>query len=87
MRPFKETIPLDQARSLIDGVGRESTLRSLQRASLASLEQLPLNRIKLDRSLIAGIDTSARSAASTRTPSGSFTTCGRHCKFCSRTST
>jgi EAL domain-containing protein (putative c-di-GMP-specific phosphodiesterase class I) len=32
-------------------------------SSLASLEQLPLSRIKLDRSLIAGIDTSARSAA------------------------
>jgi EAL domain-containing protein (putative c-di-GMP-specific phosphodiesterase class I) len=32
-------------------------------SSLASLEHLPLSRIKLDRSLIAGIDTSARSAA------------------------
>ena len=32
-------------------------------SSLASLEQLPLTRIKLDRSLIASIDTSARSAA------------------------
>jgi diguanylate cyclase (GGDEF)-like protein len=32
-------------------------------SSLASLEQLPLSRIKLDRSLIASIDTSARSAA------------------------
>jgi len=35
-------------------------------SSLSSLEQLPLTRIKLDRSLIAGIDTSARSAAITR---------------------
>jgi diguanylate cyclase (GGDEF)-like protein len=35
-------------------------------SSLASLEQLPLSRIKLDRSLIAGIDTSARSAAIAR---------------------
>jgi diguanylate cyclase (GGDEF)-like protein len=35
-------------------------------SSLASLEQLPLNRIKLDRSLIAGIDTSARSGAIAR---------------------
>ena len=35
-------------------------------SSLASLEQLPLSRIKLDRSLIAGIDTSARSAAVAR---------------------
>lgn len=32
-------------------------------SSFASLEQLPLTRIKLDRSLIAGIDNSARSAA------------------------
>jgi len=35
-------------------------------SSLASLEQLPLSRIKLDRSLIASIDTSARSAAIAR---------------------
>ena len=35
-------------------------------SSLASLEHLPLTRIKLDRSLIAGIDTSARSAAIAR---------------------
>ena len=35
-------------------------------SSLASLELLPLTRIKLDRSLIAGIDTSARSAAITQ---------------------
>jgi diguanylate cyclase (GGDEF)-like protein len=32
-------------------------------SSLASLEELPLSRIKLDRSLIAGIDTSTRAAA------------------------
>jgi diguanylate cyclase (GGDEF)-like protein len=32
-------------------------------SSLASLEQLPLSRIKLDRSLIAGIDNSPRAAA------------------------
>jgi EAL domain-containing protein (putative c-di-GMP-specific phosphodiesterase class I) len=32
-------------------------------SSLASLEQLPLTRIKLDRSLIASIDTSPRSAS------------------------
>jgi predicted signal transduction protein with EAL and GGDEF domain len=32
-------------------------------SSLASLEQLPLTRIKLDRSLVASIDTSARSAS------------------------
>jgi diguanylate cyclase (GGDEF)-like protein len=32
-------------------------------SSLASLEQLPLTRIKLDRSLIAGIDNSPRAAA------------------------
>lgn len=32
-------------------------------SSLASLEQLPLNRVKLDRSLVAGIDHSTRSAA------------------------
>jgi diguanylate cyclase (GGDEF)-like protein len=35
-------------------------------SSLASLEQLPLNRIKLDRSLIAGLGTDSRSAAMTR---------------------
>jgi diguanylate cyclase (GGDEF)-like protein len=34
-------------------------------SSLASLERLPLSRIKLDRTLIAGIDTNARSAAIT----------------------
>ncbi len=35
-------------------------------SSLASLEQLPLSRVKLDRSLIASIDTSPRSAAIAR---------------------
>jgi len=35
-------------------------------SSLASIEQLPLTRIKLDRSLIAGVDTSTRSAAIAR---------------------
>jgi EAL domain-containing protein (putative c-di-GMP-specific phosphodiesterase class I) len=35
-------------------------------SSLASLEKLPLTRIKLDQSLIASIDTSARSAAIAR---------------------
>lgn len=35
-------------------------------SSLASLEQLPLTRIKLDRGLIAAIDTSPRSAAIAR---------------------
>jgi diguanylate cyclase (GGDEF)-like protein len=35
-------------------------------SSLTSLEQLPLSRIKLDRSLIASIDSSARSAAIAR---------------------
>ena len=35
-------------------------------SSLTSLEQLPLSRIKLDRSLIASIDSSARSAAIVR---------------------
>jgi EAL domain-containing protein (putative c-di-GMP-specific phosphodiesterase class I) len=35
-------------------------------SSLASLEQLPLTRIKLDRSLIASIDTSPRSASIAR---------------------
>jgi EAL domain-containing protein (putative c-di-GMP-specific phosphodiesterase class I) len=34
-------------------------------SSLASLERLPLSRIKLDRTLIANIDTNARSAAIT----------------------
>ncbi len=35
-------------------------------SSLASLEQLPLTRVKLDRSLIASIDTSSRSLAIAR---------------------
>lgn len=35
-------------------------------SSLSSLEQLPLTRIKLDRSLIAGIDSNPRSAAIAR---------------------
>jgi EAL domain-containing protein (putative c-di-GMP-specific phosphodiesterase class I) len=35
-------------------------------SSLASLEQLPLTRVKLDRALIASIHTSARSAAIAR---------------------
>ncbi|HTV49832.1 MAG TPA: EAL domain-containing protein [Steroidobacteraceae bacterium] len=35
-------------------------------SSLTSLEQLPITRVKLDRTLIAGIDTSARSAAIAR---------------------
>ncbi len=35
-------------------------------SSLVSLQQLPLTRVKLDRSLIATIDTSARSQAVTR---------------------
>jgi EAL domain-containing protein (putative c-di-GMP-specific phosphodiesterase class I) len=35
-------------------------------SSLASLEQLPLTRVKLDRSLIADIDTNPRSAAIAR---------------------
>jgi diguanylate cyclase (GGDEF)-like protein len=35
-------------------------------SSLTSLEQLPLSRIKLDRSLIAGIDSSPRAAAIAR---------------------
>jgi diguanylate cyclase (GGDEF)-like protein len=35
-------------------------------SSISSVEQLPLTRIKLDRSLIAGIDTSPRSAAIAR---------------------
>ena len=38
-------------------------------SSLASLEQLPLSRVKLDRSLIARIDTSARSPRSRARPS------------------
>jgi EAL domain-containing protein (putative c-di-GMP-specific phosphodiesterase class I) len=35
-------------------------------SSLASLEQLPLKRIKLDRGLVAGIDKNGRSAAIAR---------------------
>ena len=35
-------------------------------SSLTSLEKLPLNRVKLDRSLIASVDTNARSAAIAR---------------------
>jgi diguanylate cyclase (GGDEF)-like protein len=35
-------------------------------SSLTSLEQLPLSRVKLDRSLVAGIDSSARASAIAR---------------------
>ena len=35
-------------------------------SSLTSLEQLPINRVKLDRLLVAGVDTNARSAAIVR---------------------
>jgi EAL domain-containing protein (putative c-di-GMP-specific phosphodiesterase class I) len=35
-------------------------------SSLASLQRLPLTRVKLDRSLVAGIDDSARSASIAR---------------------
>ena len=35
-------------------------------SSLASLQRLPLSRVKLDRSLIAGIDDNARSASIAR---------------------
>jgi len=35
-------------------------------SSLTSLEQLPINRVKLDRLLVAGIDTNARSGAIVR---------------------
>src|SRR5262249_15521871 len=35
-------------------------------SSLTSLERLPINRVKLDRLLIEGIDTNARSAAIVR---------------------
>jgi diguanylate cyclase (GGDEF)-like protein len=35
-------------------------------SSLTSLEQLPINRVKLDRLLIAGVDTNARSGAIVR---------------------
>jgi diguanylate cyclase (GGDEF)-like protein len=35
-------------------------------SSLTSLEQLPINRVKLDRLLIAGVDTNSRSAAIVR---------------------
>jgi len=35
-------------------------------SSLTSLEQLPITRVKLDRTLVGGIDSSARSAAITR---------------------
>jgi EAL domain-containing protein (putative c-di-GMP-specific phosphodiesterase class I) len=39
-------------------------------SSMASLEQLPLSRVKLDRSLIARMDTSARSASIARATIG-----------------
>jgi diguanylate cyclase (GGDEF)-like protein len=39
-------------------------------SSLTSIEQLPLNRVKLDRTLIEGIDTSPRSAAIARSVIG-----------------
>src|SRR5205823_436726 len=37
-------------------------------SSLTSLEQLPISRVKLDRLLVAGVDTNPRSAARHRKP-------------------
>jgi EAL domain-containing protein (putative c-di-GMP-specific phosphodiesterase class I) len=58
---------IDALRSLrIQGVAIALDDFGTGYSSLASLELLPLTRIKMDRSLIAGIDTSARSAAIAR---------------------
>jgi diguanylate cyclase (GGDEF)-like protein len=55
---------LDQLRSI--GVAIALDDFGTGYSSLASLQRLPLTRVKLDRSLIAGIDESARSASITR---------------------
>ena len=55
---------LDQLRSI--GVAIALDDFGTGYSSLASLQQLPLTRVKLDRSLIAGIDDSARAASIAR---------------------
>ena len=55
---------LDQLRAL--GVAIALDDFGTGYSSLASLQQLPLTRVKLDRSLIAGIDDNARSASIVR---------------------
>jgi diguanylate cyclase (GGDEF)-like protein len=55
---------LDQLRSI--GVAVALDDFGTGYSSLASLQRLPLTRVKLDRSLIAGIDDSARSASIAR---------------------
>jgi EAL domain-containing protein (putative c-di-GMP-specific phosphodiesterase class I) len=55
---------LDQLRAL--GVAIALDDFGTGYSSLASLQQLPLTRVKLDRSLIAGIDDNARSASIAR---------------------
>jgi len=55
---------LDQLRSI--GVAVALDDFGTGYSSLASLQRLPLTRVKLDRSLIAGIDESARSASLAR---------------------
>ncbi|MEO8018068.1 MAG: EAL domain-containing protein [Pseudomonadota bacterium] len=55
---------LDQLRSI--GVAIALDDFGTGYSSLASLQQLPLTRVKLDRSLIAGIDDSGRSASVAR---------------------
>ena len=55
---------LDQLRSI--GVAIALDDFGTGYSSLASLQQLPLTRVKLDRSLIAGIDESARAASIAR---------------------
>ena len=59
---------LDQLRSI--GVAIALDDFGTGYSSLASLQQLPLTRVKLDRSLIAGIDDSARSASIARATIG-----------------
>ena len=55
---------LDQLRAL--GVAVALDDFGTGYSSLASLQQLPLTRVKLDRSLIAGVDDNARSASIAR---------------------
>lgn len=65
------TATIDSLRRLRDiGVSIALDDFGIGYSSLTSLEQLPLSRVKLDRALIAGVDSNPRSAAITRSVIG-----------------